>query len=424
MKIISDIRKNRNSTAFIASLCLAIFYLLQFIDSWPGLRSSGVKGPTAFIDQQSILNSANCFSRLGANVYKLNVEPSGCGGFQYSIELLRFLNFTHLTSASSYTLGVALILITIAIFSAFVYLIRSQGKVDNFIALLALSSPGIWLLFERGNYDSLIYILVVAGLVLLKSKFQEFGILLIAVSVLMKFYTLPLYLLAILLLKRKVSRILAFILSIPLMFYILMLIKQVVAFPSTWYVSFGLKSLGLYFELVTQEKISSKFILNSVLALFIGLVFMGLILFLLIRIEIKPAFVSESHLANKWANGIYFGTLVVFLSCFFAGMNFDYRLIYPATLIAISSLVLNNNRFKSIMIVSGLVAIWLSTYSFGLHGIPALLIQFTADCFLYLFTATQLLLIYHRAQPSLIQLINEYYSSGFIGLINFLRSKF
>lgn len=424
MKILSTIRQNRVVTSLIASLGLAGFYFFQIVGSWPGLRSSGVRGPRDFIDQESILYSANCFKQLGRSVYSLDVDPSTCGGFQYSIELLRFLNFSRLSSLSSYTIGTAFIWSTIAIFSFFLYLIRRKGKADNFVAILALTSPGIWLLFERGNYDALIYILIIAGLILLKSKFHELGILLIGVTVLMKFYTLPLYFLSILLLKRKTSRRIASILAIPLTVYILILIKQVALFPSTWYVSFGFKSLGLYFQLVIQEKFLSSYQINLATSLLFGLAFLGLLLMLLIRLEVRPSFLAKTHPSDEWARGIYFGMLVVFLSCFFAGMNFDYRLIYPATLIAISPLVLSNNRFRSIMVISGLAAILLSTYSFGLHGIPALMIQFAGDCFLYLFSATQVLLIYYYVHPVLLEMQKEFLSLGFVEAITLLRSKF
>lgn len=400
------------------------FYLIQALGSWPGLRTSGVRGPADFIDQKSILNSAKCFRRLGIDVYQQNVNTSNCGGFQYSIELLRFLNFSRLSSLSSYTLGNFFIIGTLLIFSLLFILIRSKGKSDNLVALIALTSPGIWLLFERGNYDSFIYIIVVLGLILIRSKFEEVGILLIAASVLMKFYTLPLLIISTLILKRRSSRRIAFIMVIPLVMYVFILIRKVTAFPSTWYVSFGLKSPGLYLELFIKEKISNSYLMNPMLAILIGFLLLAIMLKLLISIEAKPSFASYCGKAHDCANRIYFGLLVVFLSCYFAGMNFDYRLIYPATLIGISSQVLNNNRFRSIMIVSGLLAVWLSTFSFGLHGVPVLLIQFIGDFFLILFTATQLLLAFYRVLPILVAIQNENPSSGMARVITLLKSMF
>ena len=44
---------------------------------------------------------------------------------------------------------------------------------------------------------------------------------------------------------------------------------------------------------------------------------------------------------------------------------------------------------------TGLGALLLSTFSFGLSGIPALVLQFTGDVLLYGFVATQIILIYY-----------------------------
>lgn len=289
--------------------------------------------------------------------------------------------------------------ITISVLCLMFFTIRKYGKVDNLIALISLSSPGIWLLLERSNYDELVFILIVTASLLLVTKYQEFGVFLILATVLMKFYTLPLYILMIFTLRRKVTRNLFLSTVIPLTIYILFLIRQVAAFPSTWYVSFGLESLGLYAELVIKEKITEQFEIPTGFSMILGILLLGVFLHYFRRNAIKPAFIPNIENSNHVAKSIYQSLLIVFLSCYFAGMNFDYRLILPACLIAISPAVFANNRYRSVMIFSGIISLWLSSFSFGLSGIPALALQFLGDITLYAFVATQLLLIYCVLEP-------------------------
>ena len=89
---------------FIAMIFVSSFYLIQIWTSWIGLRISGVRGGSDYIDLQSILNSAKCFEQIGLEVYKLDVAPVGCGGFIYSIELLRLLNISKTSTLGSYLL--------------------------------------------------------------------------------------------------------------------------------------------------------------------------------------------------------------------------------------------------------------------------------------------------------------------------------
>ena len=94
------LRSNRNNRAAVASLSVLVFYLLQLKYNWAGLQASGIRGSSKYIDQDSVLNSAKCFRAFGIEVYKLDT-PNGCGGFVYSIELLRILNLSHLSDLSS-----------------------------------------------------------------------------------------------------------------------------------------------------------------------------------------------------------------------------------------------------------------------------------------------------------------------------------
>jgi len=392
--IIWRVLANRNITATLASLLVAAFYFLQQKFSWPGLQMSGIRGSSNYIDQESVLNSARCFKEIGISVYEINTIPDGCGGFVYSIELLRVLNFFHLSNLSSEVLGTIYMWLTILALCSVFFCIKNFRKGDYLVAAFALVSPGIWLLLERGNYDEVVFILAILAGSLLSSKYQEFGMVLLAASVLIKFYTLPAFLLAIIFLKRKNSKIIFGAVACVVTVYVVFLVKQIAAFPSTWYISFGLDSLGLYLNLFTREKISQDLQIPGIIRSAIGVGFIAVFILYFTRIKlISSGILINEYLKNR-TSSIYNTLLFVFLSCFFAGMNYDYRLVYLAVLIALTPAIFSRSGFKRVITISGCVALCFSTFAFGLSGVPVLIIQFIGDVTLYIFISAQLLYLY------------------------------
>jgi hypothetical protein len=386
---------NRNTRAAFASCSVVVFYLFQLNYSWAGLQASGIRGSSKYIDQESVLNSANCFKEIGIEVYKLDA-PNGCGGFVYSVELLRILNFFHLSTLSSEFLGAAFMWLTVAALCSLFFLIKNLGRLDIVVAAFAFVSPGVWLLLERGNYDELVFILVLISSYFLASRYQELGIVLLAITVLIKFYTLPVFLICILFLKRKKSRILFGWIAFPIIIYIVFLIKQVEIFPSTWNVSFGLDSLGLYINLFIKERILWDLQLPSIAIKLTGVC--GLVFWMFCLAKIKNGHKSKLNFpeVNSCVFIIYTNMTIIFLSCFFAGMNYDYRLVYLAASLALTPRILAISTLRNVITISGCVALGFSAYAFGQTGIPALIAQVVGDFFIYILVAAQLLCLNAR----------------------------
>ena len=405
---------NRKTAATLAIL-VCVFYFLQQKASWVGLKVSGVRGAPNFIDQESVLNSARCFKNIGIEVYKSNASPSSCGGYVYSIELLRILNFFHLSSISSEVLGTIFMWLTIAALCGLLFTIKNFEKFDAFFVLLALISPGIWLLLERGNYDEVIFLIVLLSSYLITTKYQDVGMVLLAVTVLMKFYTLPAYLVAILYLKHRYAKILFGSIAIPITIYILFLIKHITVFPSTWFISFGLDSLGLYANLYLKERISENAGLPGVVITGIGVGVIAIFVLYLTRINLNPKIKIRSSLLTDRVSTIYIMVLTVFLACFFAGMNYDYRLIFLSTLLIVSRSIFLQNGFKRVLTISGCTALSLSTLGFGFGKIPSLIIQFIGDVSIYIFVSTQLLYLH--------KVYFEPLRAGWLRLLGSIRSR-
>jgi hypothetical protein len=403
-------RTNRILTAIAASGTVFIFYGFQLFTSWSTLKSSGVRGSGDYIDQTSVLNSATCFKKFGSDIYKTDLEQANCGGFIYSLELLRVLNFFDLTTKDSFFLGTVFMWLTISTMCLVFFIIRNYGKTHYAIALIACLSPGVWLLLERGNYDEFVFCLVVAAGILLGSKRQFLGVVILGLTVLIKFYTLPAFLFSILMLNSKKTRRLLLLLAVPLFLHTLNLILLVPAFPSTWNVSFGLKSFGLYLEFAAQRLIDLSFTIPPVLTLIPGLVLLIFFTLLMMRHGIQPSMRVEESAKTLKIRRLYNLILVVFLSCYFAGMNFDYRLIYLSFLVSISSVIFHGNRYSALSLISGLSALTFNTFLFGLHGLPALAIQLVGDLSLSLYIATQL--VYLLKTALIIRRKKRYISSG------------
>lgn len=375
---------------FVYISLFLIFYLIQFQSSWIGLRISGVRGRTDFIDQQSILNSAECFERFGMDIYKVSSIGNPCDGFMYSIHLLQLINFTHLSNLGANQISIILMCLVLSLLSSTFFFLRKAGLVENTTALIALISPGIWLLMERGNYDEFIFVCVFISAMLLQSRFKELGVLMIGVTVLLKFYTLPLFILSLILLSRKNSKIFFGLCIVPLTTYTYYLIDKVAYFPFERSFSFGLQFIGLYLQGFKVRVLGDAARLSDLQLLSIGLFYFVLIFALLYFFKVLNFEDTNLAIFDSRAGYIYFGNSVVFLSCYFAGMNYDYRLIFLSVLVALAPSVLSGSRFRSILVVSGLGALLFNTFSYGLSGHLRWLMELSGDFALSIFVPLQL----------------------------------
>ena len=71
-------------------------------------------------------------------------------------------------------------------------------------------------------------------------------------------------------------------------------------------------------------------------------------------------------------------------------MNYDYRLIYLAVMISLLPRILPKSPFRTLVTTSGLGALFLSTFSYGLLGTALVGIQLVGDIAVSIFIASQL----------------------------------
>lgn len=308
-------------------LGLSSFYLVQQISNWPLLAIWGVRGGTKFGDLSLVLRNVDCFHVIGLGIYESNTSDS-CVNYVYGSWLIRTLDFFHLGTDDQITLG---IIATLALCLVFTHILSSLHERSNrsfFLGLALILSPPIMLLLERANFDWLMFILLYFGAFFIgRGKFYT-GIFLISLSVLFKFYTLPI-LIAISLCSRSRMRTYAtFVLCLLLCVQIFSDLRMINSiFIRTWFAAFG---NSVWAEYLRKAGAPVSPMVAGVLGLGVSLA-----IFYLIFINGKQYLTLFKSLDfnTDFLNLFTWFSVITFVSCYFAGMNFDYRLVFLLPLI-------------------------------------------------------------------------------------------
>lgn len=385
------------------------FFGAQYLSNWWTLRVSGIRGGN-FIDLGAVLRWSDCFQTIGNSVY--GPEDGKCGGYLYGSTLLRVFNFLGISAAQTKFWGLLVgAVICISLGALAIFFANTKG-LNLFLVGLILSSPGLWLLVERGNIDELIFLLVLASSVLIVKGLEIPAILLIAISALFKFYTIPLLFVLAVICKTKKTKIFAlitFLLTVPLIAVDYLNIQT--AFPNTWFVSFGAPSVGFWINLFGEQFGLEWPYIGTLAGHGLGLIILSISVFIIHRFshnKMKNYTNQNIEIVKKSGPDSFlllFGS--VFLICYLIGMSYDYRLIFAA----VSGMFLisrNLDRpFAGIIKGSLLLGLWLSSFSFGITNdksgetiVSFILIQFVGDIALGVFVAFLSLEIYgiFRAQ--------------------------
>ena len=300
------------------------YYFSEVVLGWPLLRHMGLRGGRNFEDFYAILESARC-------------KPGGFYPgtnqlciFPYGSSLRWFLKIIPNPIAHWNAIG-WLLIVTIVLLLVPIITIGQELNIYSIVFYIAVfSSPPIILLLERGNFDAVMVCLVcLAGYLLGKEKVFT-GILLIFVTSLFKFYTLPLLLLPIFLVKKvsvKIASGLAIVASLLTIYF-----DRSVIFGGTHigaFAAFGSPVYGSYLKKI-DRKIQLNYSTEHIFGLACFLIGLVLVMFLVKRswlvIPRTALLSSEGRIdARNW---IYLLTTGTTISCFIASNNFVYRLIY------------------------------------------------------------------------------------------------
>lgn len=367
----------KNSKAAISSAIVLCYLTLYLTDWWP-LKITGIKGYINFIDLGFVLDMAKCLNDPNQDVTK-HFDGKSCSGYIYGSTLLKTINIFGITNFSQELIGVLLgiSLIGLLIFATY------SSELSGYAKILIVSSPGIWLLLERGNIDIVMVLLTALSVFAFSRNCFYLGLVIVIYATLIKFYTAPLFLLALLFANSKLKKITLILTVIPTLLIVYSEVSKLGNFPSTWYVSFGVQSIGLWVQLAIQRLIQPDFMMSTSLLMCIGLCSQAVVTFGVFKAKFfrstiqEIAKINQSRENNLQIN-IYRFFSLIFVGCYFAGMNYDYRLIFLA-LGSIPILSKLRGKERKVFFVLTLLSLWFSCFFFGIKGILFVSIQAIGD---------------------------------------------
>jgi hypothetical protein len=371
MKELNPILRSLTSNRVLLAISLTLFFAWIYLSEWLPLSIQKIGGGRNYGDLVSVLQAAECYKVEGSEVYS---SLTTCG-YQYGLFLLEFINFFNLTSLDFRLFGFVLFAL-VTVFLVLLAVATVNTKTQSFLAFVLVISPGPWLLFERGNFDLLIILFLVLGVLTINTRFSIFTILLFALTALMKFYTLPLLLLYVLIERNKLLKKVAVVSLFALSPIVIHNILSAESHPNPMYAAFGLPAPGLWLNFFAW-RFDLPFELGMTSLYLVGLIVVLVGLYIFYFSPFKRRFLAHKIGAFSSAGLRSHAFLVsagVYVSCFLAGMNYDYRLIF-----LIFALLLLNSSYTELrgsrwFVGTQVSAVWATYFFFGATGpIPVLI---------------------------------------------------
>lgn len=363
----------------IATLLSSIYFLVQYLSSWVFLGANKINfGDLGFVVE------------CGQKTPSLNYYSQGkCSDYMYGTFLLKIIEFSNLPIESVPYIGFFFIFSVAFIFSWLSFNFRKNHLI-TLLGFLCLVSPPTELILQRANIDVLIYLLVFLSALLLNYRKYVFALTVLVITTLIKFYTFPvLFVLSVLLCTLTSRKILSQVYLVPILIFTLYEIYQVPYFPSGAQNYFGSQIFGEYIWFVIYGPFSRGNVLVSSL---IGLALFVACFYTLLLLQRSYYFIPKINIGGR--NPILISILllnyITFFSCYFAGLNIDYRLIFLATAFCafVNLDFLSPLKYRGILVFSLLVILYTSYNTY--------LLQPIGDIFLLVLTSYFSLLLYNQ----------------------------
>ena len=318
-KIFNTPRISNRIFTLVLSVFLITFYLYQDLASWQLMKFIKAQGPITYVDSKTVLYYASCFSKIGNEVFDAGTY---CAGWTYGSGILRFLNLIGATQNNTIFIGHIFTYLIVLTFVYYLYLARNF-RFAQVILFLGLISPSVWLIMERANFDTLIYLMVFLSSILFLRNFEVISVFCLFLSAIFKFYTLPLLIIPVILSKRIYIKLL----GIGALFLGTIVIlsdfnRMTGVIVQAGYNHFGMKIIGNYLGKIGVN-------LNIFSAYFLGaFLFLCCVLFVIyILYKFEPLLLQRLSFLEP-IKTLYIFMSSTFLLCFVAGLSVDYRLIF------------------------------------------------------------------------------------------------
>lgn len=343
----------------------SISFVALHSSGWTILRFSDLHLLPMFNDTRLVLASSDCARELGGGFLGENIAQSCTYNYGYS--LIKIFHLLNIGLLDANQVGLLLALIYILVISFFASLLPSRSLKSNiFVFIILLSHPSIFLV-ERGNFDILMIFLILIFVVLWSMNLKYLSLFPLLLSVLIKFYSLPIFVFLLFNRLRRSEKLITLIFfSVGVSFALPNILQIDGNFPRNCSAAFGNPVL---FECAREVGILIPDRAQDIL----GLILLAPAYLLLNKFRLIPSGAFEDSLAAKLS--LTFS--IVFLACYFAFINVDYRLVFllfPALYeIFVATKV---SRAKFILGVLLFGAVWLGDFSFSLQPLGDILLMF------------------------------------------------
>ena len=331
-----------------------IFSLLQLL-AWAPVKFLRMGFGGGFIDTQSVLYSAKCYQSIGDAVFSRSGE---CSGYLYGSTLLRILSFLNLEPKATQVVGYILMMILALSISYKIDAYKSFRENRNLIAVVL--SPPIFLLAERANFDILILVLVIFASVLFSAVHEFWALLPLTLASLCKFYTLPLFLVFLLLNKGIKKKSLTFAVGALVtlrLFFDLKLIQN--SFPSQALWEFGMSVWTRYLYSNKIGLANPGELINNISGF---LILCLILMFITIFLKKSKISIQSTSIGSTRERFLFYSLFGSHASCYILGMSYDYRLVFLAiaTIIYLKCLSTKGSHISNLVLVLLLLSMWLT----------------------------------------------------------------
>lgn len=336
-------------------------YLVNFFLSWPTTRWGDISNGSYLFGDFAALSTWSTECRVDVafphifSVYSQLDSSTTCSGFNYGVSLIILLSIFPIAWEHYIATAIAVGLLAVV---ALGYFLASSYKLvfwQKVLVTFAFFSPGMYLLFERGNLDIVIFLLILMAAALLGRGSFYLAFFVLVFATLLKFYALPLVILVSLLSKTLRQRLITAGITILTFTWVLVDYSRGQILPVYGPVQFGYPVLDHYFEWLGLSLDPIPKVIGFLTPL---LVWVALVLF-----ERKAGTKFQTRLSQTIEllkeDYAFIFTAITFCAMFFVGLSFDYRLIFLA--LAGVALVLKCSFSRPVRIglwVSLLIALW------------------------------------------------------------------
>lgn len=373
--------------------------LLMYLSDWAIFRFAGIKG-SDFKDYHTILSYRECLKET--NFFDFPPYFSDCwAGFNYGLSAILLVGALHYLFGSIAAVGwttIFLVVISLVNLSFFSGAPDFKGRIFQSLIIV---SPGILLLYERGNLDSWIFIFSIILVMGHKNLNPLILFICLFLVTLIKFHILfaSLYLISRLPISRNYKVCMFISLSLATG---ISLAPMASLIPYNWFLSFGSFMPLVYLDF-SLTSISFESFAPGI-RIFVGAIFFTCLTFL--ARWASPNFRRLTLLKTNPSsneNVVFNFFSICYLSSFFISTNYDYRLIFlvPAIISFDRELLAEgvSSKERKFFIVLTISSLYVGSF----YGAPFFFlqaIQFTGDLGLSLISAILLFRLLSNFQAS------------------------